>query len=44
LLKNANINFTIEKSFEKCRYPETNFEAKFDFWVNDEYLIEYDGK
>ena len=44
LLKNANINFTIEKSFEKCRYPDTNFEAKFDFWVNDEYLIEYDGK
>lgn len=43
LIKN-NIPFESEKSFDDCRYPDTNFQAKFDFWVNNEYLIEYDGK
>ena len=44
ILLNNNIQFVVEKGFEECRYPDTNFQAKFDFWVEDKYLIEYDGK
>lgn len=38
------IPFEIEKGFDDCRYPNTNFQAKFDFYVNNKYIIEYDGK
>lgn len=44
LLKENNISFQTEKSFNNCRYSDTNFKAKFDFWVNNQYIIEYDGK
>ena len=44
ILKNANIPFVIQKTFNNCRFPDTNALAKFDFYVNDSYLIEYDGK
>ena len=44
LLKENNISFQTEKSFNNCKYTDTNFKAKFDFWVNNQYIIEYDGK
>ena len=44
LLKQYNISFTQEKIFEDCRFPDTNFPARFDFYVNERYLIEYDGE
>ena len=44
LLTNNNIVFEKEKIFPDCIYPNTNFHAKFDFWVNNSYIIEYDGK
>lgn len=43
LLRN-NILFEKEKTFETCRFPNTNALAKFDFYVNNQYLIEFDGK
>lgn len=43
LLSQANIKYTIEKSFDNCRFTDTNALAKFDFFVDDKYLIEYDG-
>ena len=43
LLKQANLPFIKEKTFESCRFPDTNALARFDFYVNDTYLIEYDG-
>lgn len=43
LLLNANIPFETQKTFENCRFPNTNFLAKFDFYVNNSYLIEFDG-
>ena len=43
LLLNANIPFETQKTFESCRFPNTNFLAKFDFYVNNSYLIEFDG-
>lgn len=42
LLEN-NIPFEKEKKFRNCRFPKTDFPAKFDFYVNNKYIIEYDG-
>lgn len=42
LLKN-NIPFQQQKTFNNCRYLDTNQPARFDFWVNNKYLIEFDG-
>lgn len=43
LLSQYNINFTTEQTFEDCRFEDTNALARFDFYVNNEYLIEFDG-
>lgn len=44
ILKENNINFISQKSFDSCRFPDTNFVAKFDFYVNNKYIIEFDGR
>lgn len=44
LLRAADIPFEIQKSFESCRFPASNALAHFDFYVNNKYLIEYDGE
>ena len=41
LLDEANIQYTTEKKFLTCKDKK---ELPFDFFVNDEYLIEYDGQ
>ena len=43
LLKENNIIFEIQKTFDNCLLPNTNYHAYFDFYVNNTYLIEYDG-
>jgi hypothetical protein len=43
LLNKANIKFEEQKTFNTCRFPNTNALAKFDFYVDNKYLIEYDG-
>ena len=43
LIKN-NISFTQEKSFDDCRFPKTNRLARFDFYIDNKYLIEFDGR
>lgn len=43
LLSENNIPFEKEKTFETCKFPETGGLARFDFYVNNSYLIEYDG-
>lgn len=43
ILSNANIQYEMEKTFDSCRFPETNKYARFDFYINNQYLIEYDG-
>ena len=42
ILRDNNICFVQEKKFVDC-LVETNNQARFDFWVNNEYLIEFDG-
>ena len=43
ILNNHSIKFQTQKIFETCRFPDTNALAKFDFYINNQYLIEYDG-
>lgn len=43
LLSDNNIKYEQEKKFESCVSPKGNM-MKFDFYVNNEYLIEYDGE
>lgn len=43
ILSKNNISYSKEKTFDNCRFPKTNRLAKFDFFVNNSYLIEYDG-
>ena len=43
LLEEANISFVQEKSFKSCTFKETGKRARFDFYVQNKYLIEYDG-
>lgn len=43
LLKN-NIPFEQEKTFNDCRFSNTNRLARFDFYINNKYLLEFDGK
>lgn len=42
LFKN-NIPFEQEKTFDTCRFPDTNFLARFDFYIDNSFIIEYDG-
>ena len=43
LLSQNNIKFETQKTFKDCIFPDTNYHAYFDFWIDDKYLIEYDG-
>ena len=43
LIKN-NLQFIQQAStILGCKYPDTNISARFDFYVNNSYIIEYDG-
>lgn len=43
ILRNNNILFKKEKTFDDCRFEDSNALARFDFYVNNQYIIEYDG-
>ena len=43
LLQENNIFFETQKIFKDCVFPNTNRPAIFDFYVNNSYIIEYDG-
>ena len=44
ILKQNNIKFKEQKSFSNCRFIDTNHLARFDFYIDNNYLIEYDGQ
>ena len=44
ILKDNNIIFETEKKFDSCRFDDTNSLARFDFYVNNQYIIEFDGQ
>lgn len=43
LLKENSISYEKEKWFDSCRFKDTNALVKFDFYINNQYIIEYDG-
>lgn len=43
LLEENNIPFIQEYSFNDCIFPDTNSKGYFDFFVNNNYIIEFDG-
>ncbi len=43
ILLNNNIPFVCEKKFSSCIFEDTHLPARFDFFVNNKYLIEFDG-
>ncbi len=43
ILTENNISFEKEKSFNDCKFEDTNALAKFDFYVDNKYIIEFDG-
>lgn len=43
LLASANIPYETEKTFEDCHLPNSNKPLRFDFYVNNQYIIEFDG-
>ena len=44
LLAENNISFVKEKTFSTCFFPDTQHLARFDFYVNNQYLLEFDGE
>lgn len=44
ILKENNIPFVEQKTFKECLFPDTNRRTKFDFFVDNKYIIEYDGR
>lgn len=43
LLHNHNIQYEYQKTFDSCRYSN-NYLARFDFYIDNKYLLEFDGK
>ena len=43
ILKDNNILYQKEKIFTDFKYPDTNAYPRFDFYVNNHYIIEFDG-
>lgn len=43
LLEKNNISYETEKTFLDCRSPKGNL-MKFDFYIENKYLIEFDGE
>lgn len=43
ILTENNIPFESQKTYESCRFPKTNRLAKFDFYINNKFLLEFDG-
>ena len=44
ILSENNINFIPQYHNYTCKFPDTGYYAYFDFYVNNQYIIEYDGE
>lgn len=43
ILQDNNIPFFTEQTFSTCRFPDTQNLARFDFFINNSFLLEFDG-
>lgn len=44
ILSENNIDFSVEKTFPTCKFTDTKASARFDFFINNEFLLEFDGE
>lgn len=44
LLNTYGLPYEKEKTFPNCRFKDTNATPRFDFYVDNKYLIEFDGE
>ena len=44
LLTKNLVSFETQKTFSTCRFTKSNYLAKFDFWINESFLLEFDGE
>jgi len=44
ILTENKIFYEQQKIFKNCKFSDTNYYARFDFYVNNHYIIEYDGE
>lgn len=44
ILKDNNIKFEKEKTFKDCYFSDIHNKCRFDFYIDNKYLIEFDGK
>ena len=42
-LNQHQIQYEKQKTFDTCRNPKTNYLLRFDFFINNQFLLEYDG-
>lgn len=43
ILDKNNIPYVTEKTFNTCKFIDTNQYARFDFYINNKFLLEFDG-
>lgn len=43
LLNEQRISYTVQKKFKNCKLKNSSL-ARFDFFIEDKYIIEYDGE
>lgn len=44
LLNNNNIDYELEKTFISCHLPDSDRLLRFDFYIDNKFLLEYDGE
>lgn len=44
ILSDNNIFYEKQKIFKECKFLDTQYYARFDFWVENKYIIEFDGE
>lgn len=44
LLNNNKIFFIAQKTFNDCKFLDTGYLAYFDFYINNNFLLEFDGQ
>lgn len=44
ILEDNNIPYVTEKTYPDCKFPSTDAYARFDFYVDNKFLLEYDGE
>lgn len=44
ILEHNNISFIRNAHFDDCKFVDTNYHAYYDFYIDNKYIVEYDGE